>query len=140
MNAPVAKQNLGMFRSPAARKILGTRKQKRVPNTKAPNVNLSYVKNRNESFRNVFNEMVVSSNVSHNKPLTNKQKEVRITVARKMARGEPVTMQEKFNAGMVTFPKPSMPKPPPPKMMTIPKFAVQTKGGKRTRRYTVRRR
>ncbi len=137
---------LNQYRSKAARLL--TRKKKvnkpknniYVPsNTEAPAVNLSYVGNRNASVRNNFNAMVVGS--TSNKPLTNKQKAARTAVARKMAMGQPVTYQEKVNAGMIAFPKPTMPKPVgyipkptgprPNRPAAIPRPAV---GGKKTRR------
>lgn len=54
--------------------------------------------------RKAFNTMVMSKTPS--RFLNAKRK-----VLQKMARGEPVSLQEKMNAGMVTIPKPLMPKP-----------------------------
>jgi hypothetical protein len=124
------------FRSPVLRKMMkGTRKAKRSnnnlyrpSNTEVPELNLSYVENRNESVRNAFNNVIVGARSTV--PLTNKQKEARIAVARKMARGEPVGLLEKINAGMsVILPKPLGPKPVRP-----------SKGGKKTRKSSKRRR
>lgn len=116
------------FRSPFLRKMVkGTRKAKRntnniyiSPTTEVPELNLSYVGNRNESVRNNLNKAIMNVALTRNKPLTNRQKEARIAVARKMARGEPVEFWEKAAAGMVTVPKPTGPRP--------------VKGGKKTRR------
>lgn len=104
------------FRSPAARNF--TRKTHKavakknlyVPsNTPTPELNRSYVQNRNESVRNLLNWTTTGS--SSEKQLTNNQTYARMQVARKMARGAPVTMQEKVSAGIVSFPKPLGPKP-----------------------------
>jgi hypothetical protein len=103
------------FRSPAARDF--TRKRhKAVPknlyvpsNTPAPELNMSYVENRNESVRNLLNWTTTGS--SSEIPLTNNQTYARMQVARKMARGEPVSTHEKVRAGIVRFPKPQGPKP-----------------------------
>ena len=145
--AAAAAPNMGLQQYKSRMPVLKTRTRKNRPvnnlyvpsNTEAPNVNLSYVKNRNESVRNALNATMVGYNPNANKPLTNKQKAARIEVARKMARGEPVTLLEKINAGMsVTIPKPKGPKPPGA-MAPVP----LPKGGKRSRkahRRTVRRR
>ncbi len=105
----------------------GTRKQKRsmnnlyVPsNTEVPELNLSYIQNRNESVRNKWNNMVIGKSINGSANLTNKQKAARKNVARKMAMGETVTQWEKMAAGILPIPKPKGPKP--------------TKGGK-TRRH-----
>jgi hypothetical protein len=110
---------------------------KYVPSSmEAPALNTSYLNERNFNSRKGMNNMVLSSSMGRNKNLTNKQKNARRIVAMKMAKGEPVSMDEKMRAGIVSFPKPAYPKPIGPKT-TGPKpigpkpIAV---GGKKTRR------
>jgi hypothetical protein len=95
------------FRSPAARKLMrGTRKQKPVnntyvpSNTEIPEVNLSYLKERNFNVRKDFNAMVIKSEMARNEELTNNQLKARRNVTIKMAKGEPVTFDMKDAAGM----------------------------------------
>jgi len=115
---------------------------KYVPSSmEAPALNTSYLNERNFNSRKGMNNMVLSSSMGRNKNLTNRQKNARRIVAMKMAKGEPVTYAEKYNAGIVKMPKPSMPKPnaskpaypkPAYPKPTGPKpIAV---GGKKTRR------
>jgi hypothetical protein len=112
----------------------GTRKQKRSVNnkyvpstTEVPELNLSYLKERNFNVRKDFNKMVLESQMRETVPLTNTQVNARRIVTMKMARGEPVTMGEKIQAGIVAIPKPSMPRPPKPAPLV-------GKGGKRKTR------
>lgn len=135
----VAKPTLNLYKSKAA-SALGarTRKQKRVnnlyvpSNTEAPNVNRSYVGNRNESVRNALNEMMVGRSFNGSTPnLTNSQQAARIEVARKMARGEKVNYMDKVRAGIASIPKPKGPKPASPPIRM---------GGKRSRKVSRRRR
>lgn len=138
--APVvsAAPSLNLYKSKAASALRArTRKNKPVnnthvaSNTQAPNVNLSYVKNRNNSVRNALNQMMVGRSFNRSTPnLSNSQRAARIEVARKMARGEPVDYFEKVRAGMVTIPKPKGPRPTAPNPM----------GGKRSRKASRRRR
>lgn len=107
------------FRSPAARKLLrGTRKAKRTnmnmknnlyvaSNMEAPELNMSYLNERNFNVRKNFNLEVLGSSVGRNKKLTQNQMNARRNVAIKMAKGEPVSYIEKVRAGIVTIPKPS---------------------------------
>ena len=105
------------FRSPALRSFTKKVRKAATPtnnlyvpsNTPMPELNMSYVQNRNESSHNALNWMVTGR--TEEKPLTNKQTIARIEVARKMASGKPVSFQEKINAGIVTLPKPKGPKP-----------------------------
>jgi hypothetical protein len=100
---------------------------KYVPSSmEAPNLNTSYLNERNFNSRKGMNNMVLSSSMGRNKNLTNRQKNARRIVAMKMARGEPVSMDEKMRAGIVSFPKPAYPKPTGPKPIAV--------GGKKTRR------
>lgn len=138
---PASTSSLNQYKSKAASSLgARTRKNKRMSNvyvpsnTEAPNVNLSYVKNRNESVRNALNEMMVGRSFNGSQPnLTNTQRAARTEVARKMARGESVSMAEKVAAGMrPAYPKPSYPKPSGPR--------PSTSGGKRSRKASRRRR
>jgi hypothetical protein len=100
------------FRSPAARKLLrGTRKAKRtnmnmknnlyIPsNTEAPELNLSYVRERNYNTHKGLNNMVLRGTVARNQALSNNQVKARRNVTIKMAKGEPVTFDMKDAAGM----------------------------------------
>lgn len=97
------------FRSPAARKLMkGTRKVKRsnntyIPsNTEAPELNMSYLNERNFNVRKGLNQMVLESNIGRNVALTNNQTKARRNVAMKMARGESVSNAEKVAAGMIS--------------------------------------
>lgn len=120
---------------------------KYVPSTtEAPTLNTSYLKERNFNVRKGFNKMVLESQMREGNPLTNTQLNARRMVAMKMARGQPVTMGEKIQAGIVAFPKPTTPRPTVPKPLgpkpnrsaDIPRPAS---GGKRTtRKRTTRRR
>jgi hypothetical protein len=88
----------------------------------APSLNTSYLNERNFSLkgREKLNNRTLRSSFGRNKELTNSQRNARRIVAMKMARGEPVTHDEKYNAGIVKMRKPSMPKPPMPPMNGIP--------------------
>lgn len=113
------------FRSPGmrglTRKVKRTRKNNNVyvpSTTKMPELNRSYIKNRNESVRNNFNAMISAYG---NASITNEQSNARIRLARKMARGNRVSYMNKVNAGIVKpIPKPTGPKP--------------ARGGRKTRR------
>ena len=92
------------FRSPAARKLMrGTRKVKRsnntyIPsNTEAPELNISYLNERNFNVRKNFNKMVVGTNT-----MESNQKKALRNVTMKMARGESVSNAEKVAAGIIS--------------------------------------
>ena len=125
------------FRSPAARKLMrGTRKAKRTnmnmknnlyvaSDMEAPELDMSYLNERNFNVRKNFNLEVLGSSVGRNKKLTQNQIMARRNVAMKMAKGEPVSYIDKVRAGMVAIPKPSM-----PRTMKAPASV----GGKKTRK------
>jgi hypothetical protein len=85
----------------------GTRKQKPVNNTYVPSptmvpeLNMSYLKNINFNSRRGLNEMILASNLSRNKGLSNAEMKARRNVTMKMARGEPISNAEKLAAGMI---------------------------------------
>lgn len=140
------------FRSPFARKMLrGTRKAKRtnnsnvnsniyVPSTfEAPELNMSYLSERNYNTHKGLNTMVLEGIVGRNKELTPNQVKARRNVVIKMAKGEPVSFNEKIKAGMISFPKPAGPRPAsrvsPNKSKPPAATSRASMGGKRTRRH-----
>lgn len=93
-----AEVELSQFKTTVFKEAL---KKEQMKASAPPPLNLSYVGERNESnARTAFN-------------LQMGRTPERIAAARKMARGEPLTMQEKVRAGIVTLPKPLGPKPKP---------------------------
>lgn len=117
----VEKEYLQFFLSVMKEALQMKKNNKYAPSTtEAPALNTSYLKERNFSMegRKVLNNMTLRSNMGRNKPLTNSQVNARRMVAMKMAKGEPVSMEEKVRAGILTMPKPSIPKPSTPKPIT----------------------
>ena len=114
-----AEVELSQFKTSVLKEAL---KKEQMKASAPPPLNLSYVGERNESnARTAFNLQLGRT-------------PERIAAARKMARGESLTMQEKVNAGIVTLPKPLGPKPTRPKMMKVGGKSKKTRGLRKTRR------
>lgn len=108
----VEKEHFQFFLTLLKEALQRKKNNKYVPSTtEAPALNTSYLNERNFNVRKGLNNITLRSSMGRNKSLTNSQVNARRMVAMKMARGEPVSMDEKMRAGIVSFPKPSMPKP-----------------------------
>jgi len=108
----VEKEHFQFFLTLLKEALQMKKNNKYVPSSMAaPALNTSYLNERNFNVRKGLNNITLRSNMGRNKALTNTQVNARRMVAMKMAKGEPVTMQEKIMAGIVVPPKPTGPRP-----------------------------
>jgi hypothetical protein len=108
----VEKEHFQFFLTLLKEALQMKKNNKYVPSSmEAPALNTSYLNERNFNVRKGLNNITLRSNMGRNKALTNSQVNARRMVAMKMAKGEPVTMQEKIMAGIVVPSKPTGPRP-----------------------------